>query len=394
MTRKIVLVLTALILVQATVGTAQAIPAFARKYGLSCKTCHAPFPRLKKYGLDFAARGYALPEKEAPRAVIDTGDTTLSLLRELPLALRFDGFITFDNSNTNRFDLASPAVLKILSGGEIAKNISYYLDFMMTEWGRVTGLGNALLTLGNIFGTGLNLSLGQFQVTRPVFRRELRLFLEDYQVYNVLPGYSRVNLAYDRGLILNYRLPSGTDLSLEVLNGMGLGPAGSKGNYDFDKFKNFMARVSQDLGDRMRVGGFAYVGWEKQFDVRNDLWMLAADATIDSPPFILNAQYVERRDNNPYFRYAVVLPDVPSIATRGAFAELTLLPKGDDSQWYAAGLFNWVSSDDLILKYLSFTAHVGCLLRRNIRVTLEGTYYLDSPVGKYPRFVAGLITGF
>jgi len=115
MTRKIILALAALVMVQATVSTVQAIPAFARKYGLSCKTCHAPFPRLKKYGLDFAANGYALPDKEAPRAVIDTGDTNLSLLRELPLALRFDGFITFDNSNTNRFDLASPAILKILA---------------------------------------------------------------------------------------------------------------------------------------------------------------------------------------------------------------------------------------------------------------------------------------
>ena len=26
---------------------AEAIPAFARKYKVSCTTCHAPFPRLK-----------------------------------------------------------------------------------------------------------------------------------------------------------------------------------------------------------------------------------------------------------------------------------------------------------------------------------------------------------
>ena len=37
---------------------AQAIPAFARKYRFSCTTCHAPFPRLKPYGDEFAGRGF------------------------------------------------------------------------------------------------------------------------------------------------------------------------------------------------------------------------------------------------------------------------------------------------------------------------------------------------
>ena len=41
-----------------------AIPAFARKYGLSCKICHDPFPRLNAYGEDFAGNGFPLPDKE------------------------------------------------------------------------------------------------------------------------------------------------------------------------------------------------------------------------------------------------------------------------------------------------------------------------------------------
>ncbi|MDZ7763881.1 MAG: hypothetical protein U5K00_05575 [Melioribacteraceae bacterium] len=30
--------------------TIMAIPAFARKYDMSCTTCHTPFPKLKAYG--------------------------------------------------------------------------------------------------------------------------------------------------------------------------------------------------------------------------------------------------------------------------------------------------------------------------------------------------------
>ena len=36
-------------------GDMFAIPAFARKYSMSCKTCHSPFPYLKPYGNEFAA---------------------------------------------------------------------------------------------------------------------------------------------------------------------------------------------------------------------------------------------------------------------------------------------------------------------------------------------------
>ncbi len=382
------------LLVQATAGLLLAIPSFSRKYALSCKVCHEPFPRLTDYGREFLNNGFIFRDKEAPRAVVDTGDTLLSLLRELPVALRIDGFAAFNNSNTNRLDFAAPTTLRLLSGGEIARNVSYYLSFFMTDLGRVVGLREATVRLRNLFGTGLNLGLGQFQVTGPVFDRELRLTLEDYEIYRSRPGLSRVDLAYDRGLFLNYRMAGGTDLTLEVLNGMGLNEAGDKANYDFDKFKNFMLRVSQNLGDKMRVGAFGYLGWEKQFNNRNDVWMLAGDATIGSPPFVLSGQYVERRDNNPYFAYAVVPADTPAVVTRGAFAELAVLPGGDDSRWYAAGLFNWVSSDDPALKYLSFTAHGGYLLWRNVRLTVEGTYFVDSPFGKYPRLAAGLITGF
>jgi len=394
MKRRCACLSAAVMLFLAAAGNLLAIPSFARKYSLSCKTCHAPIPRLKAYGLEFAANGYTLKDKPAPRSVVDTGDGLLNLLRDLPLAIRMDGFATFNNSNTKRLDFASPAVIKLMSGGEIAKNLSYYLYFMMTEMGEVVGLEDAFLLLRNVFGTGCDVSVGQFQVSDPIFKRELRLELEDYQIYSVRPGLSRIDLTYDRGIMLSYRLPGGTDLTLEILNGMGLNAAGDKGNYDFDKFKDFLARVSQDLGDRMRVGGFGFLGWEKQYNVQNDVWMLGADVSLNSPPFTLSAQYVERRDNNPYFAYEIVPEDIPAVATRGAFAELVFLPKGDDSRWYAAGLFNWVSSDQLDLKYLSVTAHFGYLLQRNMRLTLEGSFFIDSPYGSHPRVAAGIVTGF
>ena len=46
---------------------AEAIPAFARQHKISCTTCHAPFPRLKDFGEEFAGNGFAMPEEENAR---------------------------------------------------------------------------------------------------------------------------------------------------------------------------------------------------------------------------------------------------------------------------------------------------------------------------------------
>ncbi|MBI5808112.1 MAG: hypothetical protein HZA74_06885 [Ignavibacteriales bacterium] len=65
-----------------------AIPAFARKYNMSCQTCHSPFPKLKPYGDEFAGNGFVLADKDAPRYFVETGDDQLSLIRDIPLAMR------------------------------------------------------------------------------------------------------------------------------------------------------------------------------------------------------------------------------------------------------------------------------------------------------------------
>jgi len=381
----------ALLLAVFGLGSLQAMPAFARKYSMSCKTCHAPFPKLKPYGEEFAANGFVIKDKDTPRYFVDTGDSVLSLLREIPIALRLEGFLAWNNANQRQIDFLSPYILKLISGGAITKNIAYYFYFFFSERGEIAGIEDAFVMFNDLFGSDLDLYAGQFQLSDPLFKREIRLPFEDYQIYRTTPGDSRINLTYDRGVMLTYGFPTGTDVTFEVLNGTGIHEANVFRSFDDDPYKNVLLRVSQDVGPAFRVGAFGFLGKERPDEIVNSVRMAGGDATLAVKPFELNVQYVERRDSNPFF--ATILP-IEKLMTRGAFAELIFRPKGDDSRWYGAGLFNWVDSDQIDLRYSAATVHVGYVLRRNMRLTAETTYVLRGPYAEHIRVGTGIVLGF
>ena len=362
-----------------------AIPAFARKYNMTCKTCHSPFPKLQAYGDEFAGNGFVLKDQDAPRYFVETGDEKLSLIRDLPLAIRVEGHLTFNEDKSEQSDFKSPLIFKLMSGGTIFKDVSYYAYYILEE-GDAGKLEDAFIMFNNLFGSGLAFSIGQFQVSDPLFKRELRLTRDDYYIYKVKVGSSNVNLTYDRGIMLNYGFETGTDITFEIVNGNGIGlPA--NGNFDNDKHKNFMGRISQDVNKHLRIGGFGYLGKEETNDVVNDLWMVGPDATISFDPLELNVQYVERRDKDPFF----FGPAAIEIKTRGAFAELIYKPDGDNSDWYAVGLYNWVESNIGALDKKTGSAHLGYVLARNIRLVGE---YIHNFTDEYGKFSLGFVSAF
>ncbi|HEX9252704.1 MAG TPA: hypothetical protein VF870_10710 [Ignavibacteriaceae bacterium] len=372
-----------------------AIPAFARKYNMTCKTCHSPFPSLKPYGEAFAFNGFQLKDNDAPRFYVDTGDPELTLIRDLPLALRLEGYVTYNQGNTEQSDFTSPLAFKLLSGGAITKDVAYYVYYIL-ESGEVGKIEDAWFMFNNLFNTELDFLIGQFQVSDVLFKRELRLTRDDYYIYKVKPGFSNADLTYDRGIMLSYGFSTGTDITFQVINGNGIGESPFAGNFDNDKYKNLFGRISQDVGEHFRIGALGYWGKEKTMeqtepnDATNELWMLGGDATISFDPIELNLQYVERNDNNPYFQYNNTNP-IPEVATRGAFAEMIYRPDGDVSKWYAVALFNWIESDQSDLNYRTLSGHFGYLLRRNIRLVGELNYDFNN---EYATIGVGFVTAF
>ena len=374
-----------------------AIPAFARKYQISCQVCHSPaMPRLKSFGEEFAGNGFRMTDYESPRYYIQTGDTRLSLFREVPLAIRMDGFATFNFNDERSVDFASPFVLKILSGGEISEKLSYYFYFLLNERGSIAGIEDAFLMYHDLFSSGINFYIGQFQVSDPLFKGELRYTLEPYMIYSARPGNSGADLKYDRGIILERDFSTGTTLVGEIVNGGGIGEAGEGFIFDRDKYKNFMLRLNQSLGKNLTFGLFGYAGKEElpRFagSFLNTIKMIGPDLTLNiDDKLIMNIQYLRRYDSDVLSEVFVA----EDIMTEGGFAEIIFSPKGDMSKWYLTGLFNWVESDMDNLDYKSATLHAGYLLRRNLRLVTEYTYGVSGVSDfDYGKLSAGFVSAF
>ncbi len=369
---------------------AEAIPAFARKYQMSCSTCHAPFPRLKPYGEEYAARGFRLedPSKEPSRATYDVGDPLLKLSRDLPLAVRMEGHVAWkENGSSSQSDFESPWVFKILSGGPLSNTASYYLYFIFEE-GEVIGLEDAYFQLNNVFKLPIDLLTGQFQVSDPLFKRELRLARFDYAIYKTRVGAVKMDLTYDRGLALAWHAPAAIEALLQVVNGNGLALANDFGNFDRDQYKNFSLRLARSFGE-IRLGAFGYWGKEEGENGRtNRLYYWGPDLALGlGEHWQFSAEYLERRDNDPF--YANNAGD--DLVTRGGFAELHFFPRGADGRWILTGLYNNVDSDDVNARAKTVSLTGNYLLSRNVRLLMEAGRDIEQDKN---RVSMGLITAF
>src|SRR6516225_6053110 len=114
-------------------GNVHAIPAFARKYGMPCSSCHEAWPKLSPFGQQFKDNGYQMGnERDAPIyqnpaywpvAFRITPNWHLEENHHLPVDDGAGG-TTYANVHTQGFDFGG---LDILTAGTLAKNISFLL---------------------------------------------------------------------------------------------------------------------------------------------------------------------------------------------------------------------------------------------------------------------------
>jgi hypothetical protein len=154
--------LRSLLLVAIILGAAseaQAIPAFARRYGTSCQTCHAMFPKLTPFGEAFRRNGFKFPGKdedfvkqdqvplgqEAYRQVFPDAVWPGTLAASAPLALGFNGFVTIHPTKSSGSAVADNGARVTLqhlldeghlwAGGTFSEHIAYFGEVTFADGG-------------------------------------------------------------------------------------------------------------------------------------------------------------------------------------------------------------------------------------------------------------------
>lgn len=380
-------------------AVASEIPAFARRYRMSCSLCHTVVPKLSAFGEQFAGNGFRMASEEPPRDTIGTGDELLDLYRDLPLAIRLDLYANLYANGETATDLQTPYNLKLLGGGPISKKVSYYFYFFLFERGEIAGVEDAFLYFNDVGDAPIDVAVGQFQISDPMFKRELRLEYQDYAIYRARVGDDPTDLTYDRGVAGIFDF-AGFTATAEILNGNGKGEAQPDRHFDNDPVKNLFGHVTRDITPFLRVGAMGFYGRQRAGPeggplVENETWMAGGDATITAGPVELNLQYIHREDDQPTFTEGE-----ERTKTDGGFAEAIVHPAG--SRWYGVVLYNYVKANRPILsarlggpsdidRYQAVTGGLGYLFRRNFRFHAEGTWDIEV---EEARLSLGVTTAF
>ncbi|MDX8410793.1 MAG: hypothetical protein R8K46_02820 [Mariprofundaceae bacterium] len=278
------------LLLLAFAQSASAIPVFARQYQTSCTTCHVAFPRLNAFGEEFIASNYRMPGWRD--TTMDASDELLALPKSVPLAIRAQAFFqarsgkhvntqvtpapsnAVTDSQLADTDFQAPYLIKLLSSAPLSDHITYYFYGIFAEKGGnlETIIEDAWFRHDDVFGSGVGLMLGQFQISDLMFARETRLTFQD------LIAYRMAGITYDRGVILDRGLGP-IDIAIGVVNGNGIeqnfkinSPGFQRPDrmFDNDSRKTGFGRIGVELGDLANVGVFGLWGKQKSADASRD----------------------------------------------------------------------------------------------------------------------------
>jgi hypothetical protein len=269
--------LSVLVLGLVAIGeTADAMPAFAREYGVSCNVCHAAYPRLNDFGNRFAGdMNYRMANWRDH--TVPTGDDTLALPKTLPLAARVQAFVQARDAESidpvsgevtadSSLDFQAPYLIKLLSSAALSDNISYYFYMIFAEKGANTEVivEDAWFSYDDLFNSGIGLQLGQFQVSDLMFPREIRMTFQDFMAYRF------AGITYDRGVLFG-RGFGPLDVSLGFVNGNGIeqnfnvtSPGYRRPDhlFDNDTGKSVFGRLGTDIGPAS-IGLFGLIGEQR-----------------------------------------------------------------------------------------------------------------------------------
>jgi hypothetical protein len=270
---------------------ANAIPAFARKYGLPCSACHIGWPELNNFGQVFRDNGYQMmndrdsPITRDPSYFPMTVRITPNWHRESANNQAVDNTpgVATDGSHsgtltTTGFDLSG---IDLWFGGTLYKNISFIV-LPSSDPTATFHFESAYVRFDNLLHTPwLNVKVGKFELDLPVSEKRLLTMSGDggfYYIYHFTPsgdlnpfggiGDNQIGLelmGHNANSYARYAFAAVSSLDGGVNQIYGLPPSTTPAGRTFDYYGHFEQGFNTFHSGFMKVGAYAYFGFAPTF---------------------------------------------------------------------------------------------------------------------------------
>jgi len=292
-------VLVALLSVTLLPQSAQAIPAFSKKYGYSCASCHNAWPMLNAFGRRFKENGYQVERDQEMSDEANVKSDGLTLYKYTALSPRIKGY-AFDKKKDKVTKIRPLHEVELMLAGNIGQKASYWVELEGEDedgWDIFVESGFVGLHPKDQFN-GL-LGYG------PVFWSDPYQTLADGGRRLTASHMAFADLGYATGQRMRSSTPQLTAYGrvakrLFYSTGVNTGSGDPEGGDD----KKFMGRGAFDVNDNIMVGGYVWAGqtildedspsadfsragldFQLQYDTFSVFgnWMRASDDLIDDP---------------------------------------------------------------------------------------------------------------
>jgi len=296
-TNRVVAAVPALILLAAVLlpapKPANAIPAFARKYGLPCSACHIGWPELNNFGQVFRDNGYQMMNERDSPITRDPSYFPITVRITPQWHRESANNQIVDNSpgsgdggtgegsfhpgtlTTSGFDLSG---LDLWFAGTLYKNISFSV-LPSSDENAQFHFENAFVRFDNLLHTPwLNFKVGKFELDLPVSEKRLLTLSGDggfYYIYHFTPlgdqnpfgGIGDNQMGVE---LSGHNSNSYTRYAFSVLSSVDGNPGfllsnGNPAGRTYDYYGHFEQGFNTFGNGFMKVGAYAYFGFAPTF---------------------------------------------------------------------------------------------------------------------------------
>jgi hypothetical protein len=301
----------------------RAIPAFARKYGMPCSSCHLAWPMLSPFGQMFKDNGYQLgndrdaPIYQNPAYWPVTFRMTTFWHRESTNHVQVDDPTAPGGQNeakitTHGFDWSG---LDFHTGGTLAKNVSFYVLPSSDNTGAFH-FETVFARLDNVGGSSwLNFKLGKFELDNLLSEKRILTLTNEagvYQNYHFQPATESGFYTFGIGdnqvgaEWMGHSKDDRTRVSASLLSSTDGSPGLPEGSA-YDTFLTASQAFQIGALGLQRVGGFAYIGQSPTYFKYSEAGVPIAGTGAGNKGFyragFIGQFYVKKFDFTPmYFR--------------------------------------------------------------------------------------------